>query len=47
MGKGHGGVSGVTLHFLDVVNSNTGLHSSVTYDSLFSLQLFITVPIYA
>lgn len=47
MGKGHGGVSGAILYFLDMVDSNAGLYSSVIYYSIFALQLFIITSICA
>lgn len=35
LGKGHRGVSGVILYFLDVVDSNAGPYSSVIYLYIF------------
>lgn len=58
LGKGHRGVSGVILYFLDVVDSNAGPYSSViylyiyffpagTYYGIFALRLFILTSICA
>lgn len=47
MGKEHGRLSVVILYFFDVVDCNAGLYPSVIYCSIFALQLFIVISIYA
>lgn len=47
MGEGHGGVFGVRVCSLDVLDSNLGLCSSTIYYSIFAPLLFTTTSTYA